>query len=1398
MHQVGKYEILSEIGRGAMGAVYKARDPLIGRLVALKTITSGVSAQASSLERFYQEARSAGALQHPNIVTIYELGHEDNTPFIAMEYIEGGSLDKLIEQRQALPLSIKLGYTVRVCDALSYAHGHNVIHRDIKPANIMVTREGVVKVVDFGIARLTDVSLTQANMMIGSRAYMSPQLYKGERADPRADIWAVGITLYELLAYRRPFGGDSEAELMFHILSDPPSPLQSLVPDCPEELAAIVARMLEKKPQDRYQSMEDVLHDLEPLWKSAQQAALAGLLSDCQQLIVAKDLHKAQGLLRKALQIDIANTQAKSLLEKVTTELRRNQILPKINEHLERARIFLQKGQLHEARSEADAALGLDSRHEPAKQLLAELETAAARTQEVEQKLRLTKQRLAEGALTEAAAALGAALELDGANSQARELRRQIDDERNRREKRKKLSEVLHQARTLWTALNYEECLSVLAAALKEFQNEPELIKLQEMARHDLEDLQKQRQMGEIRKLLGQQKFGEARKIADDFARKYPQDTALKNLQTLALEGELEEKKSKRYVDELAALRVLLSGGKFGAAVAKGEALLREYPEEFELKELVAYARGEITQQEQRQREKETRDLIERENYREAEALARTAAREFPKQEIFRKLAEEAGEKRQAQEKRERTRQDMQHRIDEIRGKLNQEKISDAIMLAQQTLVHFGPDPNVTKLLNDANAKQEERRKKEEQERQFVAADTMADAGDFIGATQVLQQAMATQIFERSDPRVLKRLREIEQISPASGPPLATGKQNAEPKEAGIRLDRNKSVERPDTAEPSQQPIFSESAVLKPATGKQEKTRAGWKYVVRDHFAKALARMQGQWQALTPHILPALKKPAVLGTAGAVAILSVVIVVLANRGPSKKERELREQALTQWASHELDQSEQTWKQIQVLHGGFQKEAEQRLKEIQSKRQQESQLLGQGESVLNEEKEYASAAQTFRDVIQMNLWLTDKARSDLALAEAGGEKLDAGKQEQQHFDLGKGAFDRKAFDEARKEFQAALDLNVPNSTLRPEIMRYLKRITLSADAKKLYEQAQADIKNEKWEAAQQQLQEIVDRKGALSGEAKQRLSEVAAASKAEESFHRTLQDGAYRDAKSQLDGMQWPKTKERLWSELRDKENRQETDIRIRANKLNENGDLDGLVRLQEEFRNFAGRVEDPTLTKWASAKGDFDTWLTNAVERLRQQQGDKAEFEAAVKDFNAAKEKEDVSHMQKEVKQRFQKIAKGGGAFRGEAQEYVEKTIPATVEELISKKVGPGKIVVPPISCNGETPSGSPKPGLQTVSCSELDADAPLLWIGTPTMDSPWAANQPGKPTTYTLHVTMTVDSAGKVKIEKAGEVDNDFFKKAKDAAKHWKATIPKKDGKPVSVTFPFSIPFHP
>jgi serine/threonine protein kinase len=282
IQRIGRYEILEEIGRGAMGVVFKGRDPLIGRLVAVKTITSGVAESKDLLERFYREARAAGGLQHPNIVTIYELAESGGAPFIAMEYLEGESLDRLIARKPALPLATKAAYVLQACRALDYAHRRGVIHRDIKPANIVVTREDVVKVVDFGIARLADASKTQTGTVLGTLAYMSPELVRGEHADARGDIWALGAVLYELLAYQRPFTGENHAALLMNILQQEPPSIRQFVPQCPAALERIILKALQKDEKLRYPSMEAFLKNLEDVHASlardgARTAALPSI-----------------------------------------------------------------------------------------------------------------------------------------------------------------------------------------------------------------------------------------------------------------------------------------------------------------------------------------------------------------------------------------------------------------------------------------------------------------------------------------------------------------------------------------------------------------------------------------------------------------------------------------------------------------------------------------------------------------------------------------------------------------------------------------------------------------------------------------------------------------------------------------------------------------------------------------------------------------------------------------------------------------------------------------------------------------------------------------------------------------------------------------------------------------
>src|SRR5215467_6038164 len=242
-----------------MGVVYKGRDPGIGRTVALKTLTSGLSEDPNLLKRFYTEAQSAGNLQHPNIVTIYELGQEGGTPFIAMQFLNGESLDKIIDRMPNLPLSQKLGFIVYVCRALEYAHKQTppVIHRDIKPANVMVAPDGSVVVVDFGIARLGEGTVSQSKgLLIGTLGYMSPQLFRGATGDARSDIWATGVMFYELLAYRRPFKGENAAALMSNIILEDHRSIQEAAPGTPDDVRAILDRMLTKDADRRYQTME--------------------------------------------------------------------------------------------------------------------------------------------------------------------------------------------------------------------------------------------------------------------------------------------------------------------------------------------------------------------------------------------------------------------------------------------------------------------------------------------------------------------------------------------------------------------------------------------------------------------------------------------------------------------------------------------------------------------------------------------------------------------------------------------------------------------------------------------------------------------------------------------------------------------------------------------------------------------------------------------------------------------------------------------------------------------------------------------------------------------------------------------------------------------------------------
>jgi type II secretory pathway pseudopilin PulG len=264
LQNIGRYEIIGELGRGAMGLVYKAKDPTIGRIVALKTMrldVHGLEAE-DMLRRFRNEAQAVGVLNHPNVVTIFDAAEQDKIFYIAMEFIEGTTLHQLLTQKRVLSTEEIIRLSRQIGAGLDYAHSHGIIHRDIKPANIMITSNGVVKIMDFGIAK-TGGSVTSTGQVLGTPNYMSPEQVKGKPLDGRSDLFSFGVVLYEMLTGEKPFVGQNVTTIIYKIVNEQPTPPRDLDVTIHPGLSAIVTKALAKAPDDRYQSGADLVRDLE-------------------------------------------------------------------------------------------------------------------------------------------------------------------------------------------------------------------------------------------------------------------------------------------------------------------------------------------------------------------------------------------------------------------------------------------------------------------------------------------------------------------------------------------------------------------------------------------------------------------------------------------------------------------------------------------------------------------------------------------------------------------------------------------------------------------------------------------------------------------------------------------------------------------------------------------------------------------------------------------------------------------------------------------------------------------------------------------------------------------------------------------------------------------------------
>src|SRR5580704_5124939 len=296
--KVGRYEILGELGRGAMGVVYRAKDPVIGRTVAVKTIRlseegTGMS-HADLAERFETEARAAGLLTHPNIVVIHDAGEADGLYYITMELVNGKSLQSMLDAGQKFPLPRLLHIMVQVCSALQFAHNHNVVHRDIKPANIMLFGDDIVKVTDFGTAMIFQYGASKQTAAMGTPGYMSPELIKGKTVDGRTDIFALGVMLYEMTTGQKPFLGQDIATILYRILNEEPVPPHQVNSSIPLGVSSTILKALAKSPHLRYDNCRELLEDLKH-YRPGENGSNANAAPSANRMAAPPAAHEVKG-----------------------------------------------------------------------------------------------------------------------------------------------------------------------------------------------------------------------------------------------------------------------------------------------------------------------------------------------------------------------------------------------------------------------------------------------------------------------------------------------------------------------------------------------------------------------------------------------------------------------------------------------------------------------------------------------------------------------------------------------------------------------------------------------------------------------------------------------------------------------------------------------------------------------------------------------------------------------------------------------------------------------------------------------------------------------------------------------------------------------------------------------
>ena len=734
VQRIGKYQITAEIGSGGFGRVYAAQDPSVGRVVAIKVMNA--PGDTDMVKRFRAEARTVAMLAHKNIVTVHDFGEQEGAPYLVMEYLEGVNLDGLIKQGN-LSLLEKVEIMIEVAEGLSCAHRQGITHRDVKPANIMRLADGTVKIMDFGIARIAAgggaARLTQTGFIVGTWSYMAPEQFNGT-SDPQTDIFAFGVTFYELLTGRNPFQAADPAGIFNKITTQDPAPVSSLIAGCPADLDRLVQKTLAKDRGVRYADLQDLIVDAKPIMYELRRDEAVHTYAKAKELLTAGQLEAAQAAVRKTLDLDPTNSGARQLRSQIEKEVHRRDSTVKAGTLLEKAEKELRERQFQEASETLASVRQMLPGDSPLQSRLMRADAQIENVRRLAKLLDSARENLRRLEYNEAFKSVREALAVDPNNNTGKALLEEIRNGQALREAQRRLQEEMARIEEMLLTGDTEQALNQVRDLERKNPASPELVNLRQRVENQwAEESRRQRLangINDCKTLVKNHQFEDAVNKANMLLADFPDARELKNLARLAEDRLAAKKRAEQIARVKTDVAAYMARQDFDYAIRLLETALQKLGDD---QDLVGLLQNAMTaketferQQQQARAVDEARHLRRQRKYDEALAAIDRASQMYGDGPDLQSLAQEI-----YAEKREQIVREVARRA---QAALDQQNPETAAIGLRECLKRNGDDSELRRLLDTAEAQIRERERTQRSQaildnaRQLAAARCFEDA----------------------------------------------------------------------------------------------------------------------------------------------------------------------------------------------------------------------------------------------------------------------------------------------------------------------------------------------------------------------------------------------------------------------------------------------------------------------------------------------------------------------------------------------------------------------------------------------------------------------------------------------------------------------------------------------